>query len=41
LRDKIAKRLGASAGKVSAALFSSSQAARNSAYQAVFSASAS
>jgi RNA polymerase sigma-70 factor (ECF subfamily) len=40
LRDKLAKRLGARHGKVSAALFSSSQAARNSAYQAVFSASA-
>jgi RNA polymerase sigma-70 factor, ECF subfamily len=40
LRDKISKRLGAKAGKISAALFSSSQAARNSAYQAVFSASA-
>jgi RNA polymerase sigma-70 factor, ECF subfamily len=40
LRGKIAKRLGASRGKLSAALFSSSQAARNSAYQAVFSASA-
>jgi RNA polymerase sigma-70 factor (ECF subfamily) len=40
LRDKIAKRLGARNGKVSVALFSSSQAARTSAYQAVFSASA-
>jgi len=40
LRDKIARRLGARNGKVSAALFSSSQAARNSAYQAVFSVSA-
>ena len=40
LRDKIAKRLGARAGKVAAALFPSSQAARNSGYQAVFSASA-
>ena len=40
LRDKISKRLGARAGKVSAALFSGSHAARNSAYQAVFSASA-
>jgi len=40
LRDKISKRLGARNGKVSAALFSSSQAARNSAYQAVFSATA-
>ena len=40
LRDKIAKRLGARNGKVSAALFSNSQAARHSAYQAVFSASA-
>ena len=39
LRDKIAKRLGARHGKVSAALFSGSQAARTSAYQAVFSAS--
>jgi len=41
LRDKISKRLGARSGKVSAALFSGSQVARNSAYQAVFSASAS
>jgi len=40
LRDKLAKRLGARHGKVPAALFSTSQAARNSAYQAVFSASA-
>jgi RNA polymerase sigma-70 factor (ECF subfamily) len=40
LRDKLAKRLGARHGKVSGALFSNSQAARNSAYQAVFSASA-
>jgi RNA polymerase sigma-70 factor, ECF subfamily len=40
LRDKISKRLGARSGKVSAALFSGSQVARNSAYQAVFSASA-
>jgi RNA polymerase sigma-70 factor (ECF subfamily) len=40
LRDKISKRLGARAGKLSAALFSGSQVARNSAYQAVFSASA-
>jgi RNA polymerase sigma-70 factor (ECF subfamily) len=40
LRDKIAKRLGARAGKVAAALFSTSQAARNSGYQAVFSTSA-
>ena len=40
LRDKIAKRLGARAGKISAALFSGSRAARNSAYQAVLSASA-
>jgi RNA polymerase sigma-70 factor, ECF subfamily len=40
LRDKISKRLGARSGKVSAALFSSSHAARNSAYQAVFSATA-
>jgi RNA polymerase sigma-70 factor (ECF subfamily) len=40
LRDKIAKRLGARNGKVSAALFSNSHAARHSAYQAVFSASA-
>jgi RNA polymerase sigma-70 factor (ECF subfamily) len=40
LRDKIAKRLGSRNGKVSAALFSSSQPARHSAYQAVFSASA-
>jgi len=39
LRDKIAKRLGARNGKVSAALFSSSQAGRHSAYQAVVSAS--
>lgn len=37
LRDKIAKRLGARNGNVSAALFSTSPAARNSAYQAVFS----
>lgn len=37
LRDKLRKRLGARHGKISAALFSSSQAARNSAYQAVFS----
>jgi len=40
LRDKISKRLGARSGKISAALFSGSQVARNSAYQAVFSASA-
>jgi len=40
LRDKIAKRLGARNGRVSAALFSSSQAPRRSAYQAVFSTSA-
>jgi RNA polymerase sigma-70 factor (ECF subfamily) len=40
LRDKIVKRLGARAGKVAAALFSTSQAARNSGYQAVFSTSA-
>jgi RNA polymerase sigma-70 factor (ECF subfamily) len=40
LRDKISKRLGARAGKVSAALFSVSHVARNTAYQAVFSASA-
>ena len=40
LRDKISKRLGARSGKVSAALFSGAQVARNSAYQAVFSASA-
>lgn len=40
LRDKISKRLGARSGKVSAALFSGSQVARNSAYQAVFSATA-
>lgn len=40
LRDKIARRLGSRNGKVSAALFSSSQVARQSAYQAVFSASA-
>jgi DNA-directed RNA polymerase specialized sigma24 family protein len=39
LRDKIVKRLGARAGKVAAALFSTSQAARNSGYQAVFSTS--
>lgn len=39
LRDKIAKRLGARNGRVSAALFSSSQGARRTAYQAVFSAS--
>jgi hypothetical protein len=40
LRDKISKRLGARSGKVSAALFSGSHAARNGPYQAVFSASA-
>jgi RNA polymerase sigma-70 factor (ECF subfamily) len=40
LRDKIAKRLGARAGKVAAALFSSSRAGRNVAYQTVFSPSA-
>jgi len=40
LREKIAKRLGARNGKVSAAHFSTSQAARHSAYQAVFSTSA-
>jgi RNA polymerase sigma-70 factor (ECF subfamily) len=40
LRDKIAKRLGARASKAAAALFSSSHVARNIAYQAVFSASA-
>jgi len=40
LREKIAKRLGARNGKVSAALFSTPQAARHSAYQAVFSTSA-
>jgi RNA polymerase sigma-70 factor (ECF subfamily) len=39
LRDKIAKRLGARNGNVSAALFSKSRAGRHSAYQAVFSAS--
>jgi hypothetical protein len=39
LRDKIAKRLGARNGNVSAALFSNSRAGRHSAYQAVFSAS--
>jgi len=37
LRDKIAKRLGARAGKVAASLFSSSRAGRKTAYQAVFS----
>jgi len=40
LRDKISKRLGARADKLSAVLFSGSHAARNSPYQAVFSASA-
>jgi RNA polymerase sigma-70 factor (ECF subfamily) len=40
LRDKIAKRLGARAGKAAAALFSRSQAARNNTYQVAFSASA-
>ncbi len=40
LRNKIAKRLGARAGKISAALFSSSPAPRNASYQAVFSPSA-
>lgn len=40
LRDKIAKRLGARAGKVAAALFSNSQTARKTAYHAVFSPSA-
>jgi len=40
LRDKIAKRLGARAGKTSVALFSRSQAARNGTYQVAFSASA-
>lgn len=40
LRDKIAKRLGARSGKILSSLFSSSRAARNTAYQAVFSPSA-
>jgi len=40
LRDKIAKRLGARAVKAPAALFSRSQAARNTTFQAAFSASA-
>lgn len=40
LREKIAKRLGARAGKIAAALFSNSQTARKTAYQAVFSPSA-
>jgi RNA polymerase sigma-70 factor, ECF subfamily len=40
LRDKIAKRLGARAGKAAAALFSRSHAARNTTFQAAFSASA-
>jgi len=40
LREKISKRLGAKPGRLSAALFSGSQVARNIAYQAVFSASA-
>jgi RNA polymerase sigma-70 factor (ECF subfamily) len=40
LRDKIARRLGSRNGKVSAALFSNSQGARRTAYQAVFSPSA-
>jgi len=40
LRDKIAKRLGARAGKTSVALFSRSQAARNGTFQVAFSASA-
>ena len=39
LRDKIARRLGSRNGKVSASLFSSSQVAPRSPYQAVFSAS--
>jgi RNA polymerase sigma-70 factor (ECF subfamily) len=38
LREKIAKRLGARAGKAPAALFSRSQAAANATYQAAFSA---
>lgn len=37
LRDKIAKRLGAKAGKVAASLFSSSRAGRKTVYQSVFS----
>jgi RNA polymerase sigma-70 factor, ECF subfamily len=37
LREKIAKRLGARAGKTAAALFSRSQAASNSTYQVAFS----
>jgi RNA polymerase sigma-70 factor (ECF subfamily) len=40
LRDKIAKRLGARAGKASLALFSRSQTARNTTYQAAYSVSA-
>jgi RNA polymerase sigma-70 factor (ECF subfamily) len=40
LREKIAKRLGARAGKAPVALFSRSQAARNTTYQAAFSLSA-
>ena len=40
LRDKIAKRLGARAGKAPAELFSRSHAARNTTFQAAFSASA-
>jgi RNA polymerase sigma-70 factor (ECF subfamily) len=38
LREKIAKRLGARAGRTPAALFSRSQAAANSTYQVAFSA---
>jgi len=40
LREKIAKRLGARAGKTPSALFSRSRAAANSTYQAAFSAAA-
>jgi RNA polymerase sigma-70 factor, ECF subfamily len=40
LRDKIAKRLGARAGKATAAFFSRSQVPRNATFQAAFSASA-
>jgi RNA polymerase sigma-70 factor, ECF subfamily len=40
LRDKIAKRLGAQAGKAAAALFSRPQAPRNGTFQGAFSVSA-
>ena len=40
LRDKIARRLGSRNGRVSASLFSNSQASHRTAYQAVFSPSA-